>query len=96
MKLFERKALVYRSKDPEDFQRAKALLEEAGIAFSPYETEEAPAAGCGAKIDVRKYSGAPRVPDRIYRIEVAMADRPAAEAALEGKVLPVKSYGFTV
>ena len=96
MKLFERKALVYRSKDPEDFRRAKALLEEAGIAFFPYETEEPPAASCGAKIDVRKFGGAPRVPDRILRIEVAARDREAAEAALEGKVLPVKSYGFSV
>ena len=96
MKLFERKALVYRSKDPEDFQRAKALLEEAGIAFFRYETEEAPAAGCCGKIDVRKYSGAPYIPTRIFRIEVAAAHKPAAEAVLDGKVLPVKSYGFTV
>ena len=96
MKLFERKALVYRSKDEADWRKARSLLEEAGVAFSSHETEEPPAAGCGARIDIRKAGKTGKVPDRIYRIEVAARDETAARSALEGKVLPVKSYGFSV
>ncbi len=96
MKLFERKALVYRSKDGGDWEKAKALLQEAGVAFSDYETDEPTGAGCGAKIDVRKVGRAEPIPDRIYRIEVAAKDKAAAESVLEGKVLPVKSYGFSL
>ena len=96
MKLFERKALVYRSKDGEDWEKARALLREAGIAFADYETDEPTGACCGAKIDIRKAGRDVEVPDRIFRIEVAAKDKAAAEGVLEGKVLPVKSYGFSL
>ena len=88
-----RKKLVYRSKDREDWDRAKGLLEEAGIEHFPFASEELPAGGCGAKIDPRKFLNAKPVPTTIYRIEVAAADGERAEAVLRDKVKPVISYG---
>ena len=91
------KAIVYRSKDPEDWEKAKGLLTGAGIAFFPVEYEEVPACGCGGKVDPRSFlNGGKPLPTRIYRIEVARSDRAAAEAALEGKVKPVLAYGYGI
>lgn len=91
-----KKALVYRSKDKEDWTRAAELLREAGVEFFPFAGEEPPVPGCGAKIDPRKFMNKKPVPTTLYTIDVAAADKERAEAALAGKVLPVRSYGFGV
>ncbi len=90
------KSIVYRSKDPADWETAKRLLEEAGIERYPFVAEEVPAGGCGGKIDPRKFLNAKPVPSSIYRIEVAEADRERAEDVLRGKVQPVRSYGYVI
>ena len=91
------KEIVYRSKDQEDFEKAKGLLAEAGISFDPVEYEEVPACGCGGKVDPRKFmNGGKTVPTRIYRIEVERQDKAAAEAALDGNVQPVRAYGYGI
>ena len=95
MRLFK-KALVYRSKDQEDWTRAKDLLREAGMECFPFAAEEPPVPGCGAKIDPRKFLNKKPVPTTIYQIEVTVEDKKRAEAALAGKVLPVRSYGFSI
>lgn len=86
-------ALVYRSKDENDFAAAKTLLTEAGVAFSPFAAEESPVSGCGGKVDHRRYIKTRPVSSVIYRIEVDAADKERAEGVLEGKVQPVRSYG---
>lgn len=91
-----RKALVYRSKDRADWDKAKQLLREAGVACFPFAGEEPPVPGCGAKIDPRKFMNPNPVPTTLYTIDVAPEDREKAEAALAGRVLPVRSYGFGV
>lgn len=91
------KQIVYRSKNESDWEIAKKLLEEAGIEQYPFVTEEVSAAGCGSKIDPRKFlNGGKAVPSRIYRIEVERADKDKAEETLRGKVQPVRSYGYAV
>ena len=92
------KAIVYRSKDESDWNEAQRLLTEAGVGFSPIVTEEVPVGGCGCKIDPRKYAGEEKkdVPKLIYRIEVANEDEKTAAGVLEGKVLPIRSYGLGV
>ena len=91
-----RKSIVYRSKDEADWNEAKRLLAEAGIEHYPVTTEEVQAAGCGGKVDPRKFLAKGEVPSTIYRIEVAKADRERAEKVLEGKVQPVRSYGYSI
>ena len=94
----EKKSVVYRSKQEDDWKVAQDLLKEAGIEFKEIATEEVPVGGCGCKIDPRRFAdGAPKeISKRVYRIEVAEADKEKADAALEGKVLPVRSYGMGV
>ena len=90
------KALVYRSKDRADWDKAQQLLREAGVENFPFTGEEPPVPGCGAKIDPRKFMNPNPVPTTLYTIQVAAADRERAQAALEGKVLPVRSYGYSI
>jgi len=92
------KSIVYRSKLEDDWNVAQKLLEEAGIEFKQVATEEVPVGGCGCKIDPRRFAdgAAKDVPKRIYRIEVADADKERADAVLAGKVQPVRSYGLGV
>lgn len=91
------KRVVYRSKNESDWETAKRLLKEAGIAQYPAATEEVCAAGCGSKIDPRRFlNGGNTVPSKIYRIEVAKEDQKKAEEILSGKVQPVRSYGYIV
>lgn len=91
-----KKVLVYRSKDEEDWNRARKLLQEADIECFPFTTQEPPVPGCGAKIDPRKFLNRKPVPTTIYKIEVTTEDMEKAESALAGKVLPVRSYGFSI
>ncbi len=91
-----KKTLVYRSKDRADWEKAKALLEEAGIIHDPFAAEEAPIAGCGAKIDPRRFMNKGKVPSVIYRIEVSFEDKEKADNILRGRVQPVRSYGFSI
>lgn len=91
-----RKALVYRSKDKEDWERAQELLRQAGVEFFSLAGEEPPVPGCGAKIDPRKFMNPNPVPTTLYTIDVAAGDREKAAALLAGKVLPVRSYGYGV
>ncbi len=90
------KTLVYRSKDRADWEKARQLLQEAGLECFPFAGEEPPVPGCGAKIDPRKFMNPNPVPTTLYEIKVASEDREKAAAALEGKVLPVRSYGFGI
>lgn len=91
-----RKALVYRSKDRADWERAQQLLRDAGVACFPFVGEEPPVPGCGAKIDPRKFMNRKPVPTTIYRIDVAAADRDRAQTVLAGQVQPVRSYGYSI
>lgn len=90
-----RKELVYCSKDRTDWEKAKALLEEAGVRCQAWESEEAPVGGCGSKIDPRTFMTKKKtVPRTIFRIQVSLPCAPAAREALEGKVKPVQHYGI--
>ncbi len=46
-----KKTLVYRSKDKDDWDKAKKLLEEADIVYFPFAAQESPIPGCGAKVN---------------------------------------------
>ena len=48
-----RKELVYCSKDREDWEKARSLLDAAELRSPAWESEEAPVGGCGGKIDVQ-------------------------------------------
>ena len=45
--------LVYSSKDRQDWEKAKGILDEGRISFHAWVSEEAPVGGCGSKIDIR-------------------------------------------
>ena len=93
----KRKILVYSSKDRADWEKAQGLLREAGISFTAWSAEESPAGGCGGKADPRTFmSGKKSVPKTVYKIEAAAADETGAKKALDGKVRPVLSYGYTI
>ncbi len=89
-----KKTLVYRSKDKDDWDKAKKLLEEADIAYFPFAAQESPIPGCGAKVDPRRFLNRNPVPSTIYRIEVSVENKERAGSILEGKVLPIRSYGY--
>jgi hypothetical protein len=91
-----KKTLVYRSKDKGDWDKAKKLLEEADIVYFPFAAQESPIPGCGAKVDPRRFLNKNPVPSTIYRIEVLMENRERAGSILEGKVLPIRSYGYSI
>jgi hypothetical protein len=89
-----RKETVYCSKDREDWEKARSLLDAAGLRYQAWESEEAPVGGCGGKIDHRTFmNGKKTVPKTIFRIQISLPDAPAAKAALEGQVKPVQHYG---
>ena len=94
--MFVRKALVYRSKDKQDWEKAQELLAQAGLECFPFAGQEPPVPGCGAKIDPRKFMNKNPVPTTLYTIQVAAADKDKAEKTLDGQVLPVRSYGFGI
>ncbi len=83
------KALVYRSRNRDDWEKAKNLLQDAGVEIFPAATEEIPVAGCGCKIHPGKMVNPERYTPVIYRIEVSTSDREKAEKILEGNVMPV-------
>lgn len=91
--MFGRHCTVYRSKDKEDWERARALLEQAQLKIRCWCSEELPVGGCGSKIDIREVASGREVPRTIYHIEVTKSRQAEARAVLEGKVLPMKSYG---
>ena len=91
-----KKTLVYRSKDKDDWDNAKKLLEEADIACFPFAAQESPIPGCGAKVDPRRFLNKNPVPSTIYRIEVLMENTERADSMLEGKVLPIRSNGYSI
>lgn len=87
-------AIVYRSKDEEDWEKAKALLEEAGITMKAWIQEEPPVGGCGAKVDIRKFMNDKPFKKHIFKIEVAKEDKANAEEVLKDKVKAPESYGL--
>ena len=87
-----RKTLVYRSRDKEDWVKARNLLASNGIEHTPFESAEAPMAGCGIKLHPGNFWGTRKQP--IFRIEVPLTHREQANAVLQGNVLPVKECGF--
>lgn len=88
------KALVYCSKDEEDWQKAKELLLDVGIEIDAWDGEELPVGGCGAKIDIRSFGRDVEIPKRVYKIKVSNDDKETAESALSGKVLPICKVGL--
>ena len=54
----EKKSVVYRSKQEDDWKVAQDLLKEAGIEFKEIATEEVPVGGCGCggSFDPRKFA----------------------------------------
>ena len=91
-----KKTLVYRSKDQADWEKAKELLAENGIEFFPFAAQESPVPGCGGKVDPRKFLNPKPVPTTVYRIEVAAENKEKAGRILNGKVQPVRSYGYSI
>ncbi len=90
------KCVVYRSRDKDDWEKAKRLLEEAGIEHYPFAAEEVPVAGCGAKINPGRFINKGKISSCIYRIEVSSSNQEKAENILSGKVMPVLSIGFSL
>ena len=88
------RSLVYRSKDKADWDKAQSLLRGSGIGYYPLAADEPPVAGCGAKIDPRRFLHEKTIPSKLYSIEVAKADKDAAKEILKGKVQAVRSYGY--
>ena len=74
----EKQTRVYRSKNQADWEKAQTLLREAGIAFTPFVTQEVSGTGCGAKIDPRTFLNKTEVPKVIFHIDVAAADESRA------------------
>ncbi len=52
-----KKVIVYRSRDEADYKKAVALLKEAGITCFPFESEDMPTLGCGARINPARIGG---------------------------------------
>lgn len=91
-----KKTIVYRSKDQADWEKAQELLKNANIESWPFTAQESPIPGCGSKVDPRSFLNKKPVPDKIYRIEVSVADQEKAKSVLDGQVLPVRSYGYSL
>ncbi len=89
-KLFQKKALVYNSKDEADWQNAQTLLTSAAIRFKAWHSEELPVGGCGSKIDVRKLGAKGPIPKELYKIEVNAGEKEKAEAVLAGAVKAIR------
>ncbi len=87
-----RKALVYLSRDKDDWLKARKLLESNGIEYTPFESEEAPVAGCCSHLKPGNVWGTKK--QYIFRIEVPSEYVEQANTILQGNVLPVKACGF--
>lgn len=86
------KSVVYRSRDKEDWLRAKNLLETCGIDFVPLESTEVPVAGCCARLQPGNMFGKENRP--VFSIEVPKKYKEQAAELLQGKVRPVMDCGF--
>ena len=82
--------LVKDYKLPEDAEKVNRIFFEYSAA------QESPIPGCGAKVDPRRFLNKNPVPSTIYRIEVSMENKERAGSILEGKVLPIRSYGYSI
>lgn len=90
----QKKALVYRSKDEADWEKAKKILNDNQVENKAWANTEPPVGGCGSKIDVRTFmNGGKKISKIIYFIEVNPEDKDKAESLLKGNVQPVRSYG---
>ncbi len=87
-----RKIMVYRSRDKDDWLKARNLLEANGIEYTSFESEEAPIAGCCGKLNPGNIWGTKK--RYIFRIEVPIKYKEQAITLLEGNVLPIKACGF--
>ena len=65
------------------FQRAQALLKEAGLKLSVTELPgEAPICGCGAKLDIRDFGPQGKIDRNFYYIDVPEKDYEKARTLL--------------
>ncbi len=87
------KRLVYSSKDREDWEKAKSILQKERLAFHDWISEEPPVGGCGSKIDIRSFGKGKPVPKEIFKIEVDKHDLQHAQDILKDQVQPPRSYG---
>ena len=71
-------------------------MKNANIESWPFTVQESPIPGCGSKVDPRSFLHKKPVPDKIYRIEVSLADQEKAREILDGQVLPVRNYRYTL
>ena len=87
MGFFSKKITVYKEKGcKEDWQKAKARLKEAGILFASTSLpSEAPACGCGAKLDIRDFGPRGKIDRDLYYIDVEEKYAARARAILEDK-----------
>ena len=87
MGFFSKKITVYKEKGcKEDWQKAKARLKEAGISFASTSLpSEAPACGCGAKLDIRDFGPRGKIDRDLYYIDVEEKYAARARAILEDK-----------
>lgn len=76
---FMKEKKVLSTKDPDLCRLADDTLKEAGIATHVWESEEQPACGCGAKIDIRRVARKDHAMHPIHHISVSRKD--AARAA---------------
>lgn len=72
MGFFSKKITVYKEKGcQKDSQQAKAALKASGIPFSSTSLpSEAPACGCGAKLDIRDFGPRGKIDRNLYYIDV--------------------------
>ena len=89
-----KKSLVYCSKDKEDWEKAKQILDESSVEYEAWHAEDVPMGGCGAKVDPRKFMNDKPYLSTIYKIEVDNDTYNYASAVLRGRVLAPRSYGF--
>ena len=84
MGFFSKKITVYKEKGcKEDWQKAKARLKEAGIPFASTSLpSEAPACGCGAKLDIRDFGPQGKIDRNFYYIDVPEKDYEKARTLL--------------
>ncbi len=87
-----RKIVVYRSRDKDDWVKARNLLESNGIEYTAFESEEAQIAGCCSNLNPGNIWGTKK--QYIFRIEVPVKYKEQALTILEGNVLPIKACGF--
>lgn len=86
--------LVYCSKIKEDWEKALALLKEAGIDNVSWVAQDTPVVGMGAKLDPRSFWGYKKVSMNIYKIEVEQIDARHAKNILKDQVRDVEHHGY--